>query len=242
MANDTQIQENQQEERAGIKFFNIRSGEVRYAETEPHIAALWSSSDRSPNITQGQDFGWRLAAETVIEIEKIQADERMLEKIAVHFGLVPDSLTESDILTWISEKQDREKRGVSKTQEDFKQQYEEDIRRLRETGQDKSDASIEPEKPPVDQPSGEATPPPQLNTAVATEEPDEEPAPEPQPEPEPESDTPDEEDGVPGPEAVSENMSRAQLETVAKGLGVDAPSSFQSKAKLIEEIRAKQLK
>ena len=44
-----------------IRFLNIRSGEEAVAEDEPQIAALWASSDRSPNITQGQDFGWRIA-------------------------------------------------------------------------------------------------------------------------------------------------------------------------------------
>lgn len=216
-----------------IKFFNIRSGEQRTAETEPQIAALWSSSDRSPNISQGQDFGWRLAAETVVEVERIQSNPKEIEGIAIHFGLIPDSVGESDILAYISEREDRSTQGVDQTGDDFKQQYEEDIRKIRETGQDKSAASLKP-KEVKEEPKEE---PPEVPTETQVPA---EGAPEP---PTDESKTeeakPDKVENPKGQE-VSEEMSRAQLETLAKNLGIEAPSSFENKPKLVEAIKAKQ--
>lgn len=140
-----------------IKFFNIRSGETRIAKSDPviadaHIAALWGSSDRSPNVNQGQDFGWRLAPETVVEIERIQQDPRLLESIAVQLGILPDSIKESDILLWISSRNDKKVQGLEKTTEDFNKQYEDDIRRLRESGQMDSHEAILPTVPAVQRP------------------------------------------------------------------------------------------
>lgn len=225
-----------------IKFFNIRSGESRLAETEPHIAALWGSSDRSPNVSQGQDFGWRLAPETVVEIDRIKDNPREIESIAVQFGLLPDSVTESDILTYISGRENQENQGINRTQEDFKEEYEDEIRRLRKTGQIDSAASIKHEEPKPEQPSkpaeldGEVNP--DLQTRAEEGPPADESEASSQPEPEQESDTPDEEDIPEG--KVNQSMSRAQLEATAKSVGVDAPSSFQNKDQLIEAIKAKQ--
>lgn len=85
-----------------IKFFNIRSKETRIADSEPKIAAMWSSSDRSPNITQGQDFGWRLAPEVVVEMEEIMQDPVKMERIAVRQGRPLEDIGEKEVLTYIS--------------------------------------------------------------------------------------------------------------------------------------------
>ena len=87
-----------------IKWLNIRSKEVRVAETEPQITAMWASSDHSPNITQGQDFGWRLAPEIVVEMRTIQRDEQQIINIAHRFNMLPEDVGEADILAFISEK------------------------------------------------------------------------------------------------------------------------------------------
>lgn len=112
-----------------IKFFNIRSRETRVAESEPHIAALWASSDHSPNITQGQDFGWRLAPEVVVEMKQLKQDYEALERIARRYKKQPEDLTEIDILHWISDKTSIEKAPVANP-DDYADEYDAEIRRL----------------------------------------------------------------------------------------------------------------
>lgn len=112
-----------------IKFFNIRSKEVRIAETEPQISAMWASSDRSPNITQGQDFGWRLAPDVVVEMKRIKQDEQTLLNIAKRYNMMLEDLDEKAILQYISEKTTAENATVA-NDDDYTDEYEQEIRRL----------------------------------------------------------------------------------------------------------------
>ena len=112
-----------------LKYFNIRSGETRVAETEPQISALWGSSDRGPNAHKGQDFGWRLAPEVVVELRKIVQDERMLERIAVRYKLPLENVGERDVLRYISEKTSAKDAPVAE-QGDYQDEYEQKIRDL----------------------------------------------------------------------------------------------------------------
>ena len=112
-----------------IRWFNIRSGEEVTAETEPQIAALWASSDHSPNITQGQDFGWRLAPEVAVELKKIKQSMPMLEKIAARFNKMVEEIGESDILLYISNKTALESAPVAKV-DDYQDDYDAQVRAL----------------------------------------------------------------------------------------------------------------
>lgn len=112
-----------------IKFFNIRTKEVRVAETEPLISALWASSDHSPNITQGQDFGWRLAPEVVVAMKKIKQDVNQLQVIASRYGLPLDAIGEKEVLQYISDKTAPEYAPVA-VEADYTDEYEQEIRRL----------------------------------------------------------------------------------------------------------------
>lgn len=112
-----------------IKFFNIRSREVRVAETEPLITAMWASSDHSPNITQGQDFGWRLAPEVVVEMKRIKQDVRTLESIAVRFGRPLEDVGEPEILQYISSMTPTDEAPVA-DEADYTDEYDAEIRRL----------------------------------------------------------------------------------------------------------------
>ena len=98
-------------------------------DSEPKIAALWSSSDHSPNITQGQDLGWRMAPEVVVEMKKIKQDMRMLEKIAARFGKMVEDIGESDILTYISRRTTLENAPVVETN-DYEDDYDAQVRAL----------------------------------------------------------------------------------------------------------------
>lgn len=112
-----------------LNWVNIRSNLKAVAETEPQIAALWSSSDHSPNITQGQDFGWRLAPEVVVEMKKIKQDLPLLERIASRFGKSLEDIGEIDILTWISNKTSMEAAPAVDVA-DFQDDYDRQVRLL----------------------------------------------------------------------------------------------------------------
>lgn len=114
-----------------IKFVNIRSREVRVAETEPMISAMWASSDRSPNVTQGQDFGWRLAPEVVVEMERIKSDQILMERIAQRYSRPVEDVKEPDILQWISDKTAPEN-APQANMDDATDDYYAEIRHLRE--------------------------------------------------------------------------------------------------------------
>lgn len=123
-----------------LTFVNIKSGEKRVCHTEPMIAAHLNTSDRNPNAMQGQDMGWRLAPETVIELERISSDPATLQTIAATFGILLESVSESDILTYISMQNQEETTGAKVNTRELQHQYEADIARLRER-----DAKIEAE-------------------------------------------------------------------------------------------------
>lgn len=112
-----------------IKFLNIRTKETRVAESEPHISALWASSDRSPNITQGQDFGWRLAPEVVVEMKKIKQNETKLLEIAQRYNKSLEDVVETDILQYISEKTPIDSAPLAQDG-DYSDEYEQEIRRI----------------------------------------------------------------------------------------------------------------
>lgn len=117
-----------------LKWVNIRRKidgkyETTVAETEPQIAALWSVSDHSPNITQGQDMGWRLAPEVAVEMKKIKQDLEMLERIARRFGKSLEDVGEIDILTYISNKTTLEQ-APEPNGDDFQDEYDQEIRKL----------------------------------------------------------------------------------------------------------------
>lgn len=113
-----------------IAFFNIRSKETLIADTEPMISALWSSSDHSPNITQGQDFGWRLAPEVVVEMDAIKADEQKIIEIAHRYNRLPEDVNEPDILTYISDKTAPQNAPVA-NDGDYQDEYDEEVRKLK---------------------------------------------------------------------------------------------------------------
>lgn len=117
-----------------IKFWNIRSKEVRVAMSEPHITAMWASSDHSPNITQGQDFGWRLAPEIVVEMKQIKQDITILTQIAARLNKPLDEIGEPDILLYVSARYDAENAPVA-GEGDYTDEYDAAVRNAeREAG------------------------------------------------------------------------------------------------------------
>lgn len=129
-----------------VKFFNIRSALTAVADTEPKIAALWSSSDHSPNITQGQDMGWRLAPEVVVEMKRIKQDYEMLEKIAQRYRKSLEDVGEIDILHWISDKTQPERAPVAEIA-DYQDEYDAAVRALELKGKEGSTTTTTTEPP-----------------------------------------------------------------------------------------------
>lgn len=114
-----------------ITFFNVKTGEKRTVDTEPLIAAFFNSSDQHVNVQQGQDFGWRIAPETVKRIREIKANDTLMAKIAQTFQLVPDAISDTDVLRWISVEDAQAKSAQGQEQEsDYTQEYEDQIRAL----------------------------------------------------------------------------------------------------------------
>lgn len=129
-----------------ITFWNIRTKETRVAETEPQIAALWASSDHSPNITQGQDFGWRLAPEVVVEMKRIKQDLPTLLDISKQFQKNVDEIGETDILQWISITNNRVQEAVA-GEEDYTDEYDAEIRRLERAKKEAPDTTLTTTEP-----------------------------------------------------------------------------------------------
>jgi hypothetical protein len=127
-----------------IAFFNIRSKETVIAETEPQISALWASSDRSPNITQGQDFGWRLAPAVVVELKKIKQDWNKLSEIANRYRISVEDVDEKAILQYISDFSNTDTVPVAEDQ-DYSDDYNDEIRRLQQEADAERAAAQAPE-------------------------------------------------------------------------------------------------
>lgn len=112
-----------------LKFFNIRSREVRVAETPEMIAAMWASSDRGPNANQGQDFGWRLAPEVVVEMRRISRNPAVLQEIAVRYQRPLEDIGEKEVLRYISDRTSTEDAPVAQ-EGDYEDEYRREISRL----------------------------------------------------------------------------------------------------------------
>lgn len=70
----------------GIGFFNIKSGETKYAKIEPQIQAFINSSDMGINASRGQDFGWRLEPEWVKKVKEFRQNDTKMEVITARNG------------------------------------------------------------------------------------------------------------------------------------------------------------
>lgn len=124
-----------------IRFLNINSGEEAVAETEPQISAMWASSDHSPNITQGQDFGWRMAPEVLVEMKQIKQDIPVLQQIAITFKKPFEDIKDTDVLAWISLKSTPETAPIA-SEGDYQDAYDQEVRRLSKAAAEAKQAEI----------------------------------------------------------------------------------------------------
>lgn len=133
-----------------IKFVNIRSGETRVVDTEPMLAAFYNSSNMGPNSHEGQDFGWRLAPETIARMREIRRDQRLLDHIKSTY-LLADEVKDTDILRYVSEEEARKQSESSEGNEALHaRKYEDDVRAIED--QERVEEP-EPEKKPQRKPT-----------------------------------------------------------------------------------------
>lgn len=112
-----------------VLFFNIKSKEVVSADSEPKIAAYYNSSDLGPNAREGQDYGWRLHPEIVVQMKGIKQDPRSLESIAIRYSVPMNEIDDKLVLAYVSEM--REGTQIKdNTLEDFEDEYRAEIMRL----------------------------------------------------------------------------------------------------------------
>lgn len=205
-----------------IMFYNIKSGERRLCETEPMISAHFNSSDRNPNAHQGQDMGWRLAPETVIEMERISQDPSSMHQIATSFGIPTDDLSQTDVLNWISRQSNRQNTGASVPKGDLEREYQADINRLRDEDRRRDQVIIDEA-----QSRGEAAPRAVLDRqAKETSQTSES-----------NNDNIESEQSAPVELA---KMKREELNNYAQSVGIDNPTDYSNGPKLIEAIKAKE--
>lgn len=120
-----------------IKFFNIKTGETRTLDPatmdpqfiEPAISALYNSSNLHVNAMLGQDFGWRIAPETVRRIQEVKQDDMLVSRIAAQTQILPENLQDTDILTWIvKDDARREAMKNQETEQNYEEQYQRELR------------------------------------------------------------------------------------------------------------------
>lgn len=115
-----------------VKFLNVYTKEIRVAETEPMIAAMYNSGDLGPNAREGQDFGWRLAPEIVVEMRRIRQRPSDMVMIAATYNILPEDVDDKRILKYISDKTVVEDAPVAQNG-DYEEEYRDEIRRMERT-------------------------------------------------------------------------------------------------------------
>lgn len=130
-----------------IKFFNVKTGETRTLDPatmdpqfiEPAISALYNSSNLHVNAMNGQDFGWRIAPETIKRIQEVKRDDMLVNRIAQSAQILPENLQDTDILTWIV-RDDARKEALKneETEQNYEEQYNAEVRNLTRSGNDQA--------------------------------------------------------------------------------------------------------
>lgn len=133
----------------GIKFENIRTGEVVVLERSAQIAAFLNSSDLSPNASKGQDYKWRLGVEIISQIDDIRKDVRLMQSIAQEKGMLVQDLSTHDLLYYIVQQQQAAKDlelEAAESNPEYEESYEARIREARK-------AKVKVEAPKVEAPA-----------------------------------------------------------------------------------------
>jgi hypothetical protein len=106
-----------------------------------------------PNAMGGQDFGWKLAEEVLVELKRIKRNGNTLQGIANNMGKAVNEINDTDILKHISDRTDVDDAPVA-MDDDYSDEYEENVKRLEREGSKVDtrleDARIEAEELGID--------------------------------------------------------------------------------------------
>lgn len=139
-----------------IKFFNIRSGEEKTVDTEPLIAAFFNSSDQHVNARLGQDFGWRLAPETIARMREIQSNQNTMDRIAQAFNLPIGEVSDTDVVRWISLEDALAEASKRQTVEgDFEAEYQRKLAELDKPKKDKANSENQSDSAKIEKSSND---------------------------------------------------------------------------------------
>lgn len=141
----------------GIGFFNIQTGETRYAQLEAQIQAYINSSDMGINASRDQDFYWRLEPGWVKAVRAYRRNETKMERLTERNG--GKKVTTTQVLYAIYGEQIRaaqERAGEEETP--FEEEYLQKINTkndptMPEAAVETVDAEDLSEAPPVDSPN-----------------------------------------------------------------------------------------
>ena len=117
-----------------ITFFNVNSGEKKTVDTEPLIAAFYNSTDQHVNAMLGQDFGWRLAPDTLVRIQEIKQNGVLMDRIAQAFNIPQGEVSDTDVVRWISiEDARKQAQDVQAVRGTYEKQYKQDVEKALES-------------------------------------------------------------------------------------------------------------
>lgn len=134
----------------GIEFYNVNTRERRICDTEPMIAAFWASSDLSPNANKGQDYGWRIGPEIKAELDGYKKDPAKLQYIAQELHVQIDMLTDSEILFWMVDQQQKASQASQASGEkDYTDEYNQEVAEAKAKSRPKT--QVKAKKPNVAQ-------------------------------------------------------------------------------------------
>lgn len=136
----------------GITFERMNDGvlETRVASTVEHIAAFFNSSNEGPNAKNKQDFGWRLAPEDLVELERLKEDQNVMERIAATYQIPVEDVADYNVLKYMASTRFKSTARDTKNED---RSYESDYdRRVREAREGKSSETRKEESKPAAKP------------------------------------------------------------------------------------------
>jgi hypothetical protein len=88
------------------EFFNVKTGEKRTLNARGGYAkhminGFILSSNLSQNSSRGQDFGWRLARDTLVTVKKAQQNQYIMREIATAKGVNPRGVRLPDLIEFL---------------------------------------------------------------------------------------------------------------------------------------------
>ena len=148
------------------EFFNVKTGEKRIltargSHAKHMINGFILSSNLSRNASRGQDFGWRLARQTLETVKKAQQNPMIMREIATAKGVNPRGVRLPDLIEFLVDSYNNNIQAQEIAEEEeprFQAEYEASIKGLGVPAEssssdlitdEKLEESVEPPKAPA---------------------------------------------------------------------------------------------